>query len=292
MFFLDFFSEEEILQFLLLSCFSISFSLIGSFLYLKKKAMIANAISHTVLFGIALLFIGMKIFLKKQHLHLFSLNSAAYVLVAIVTSFITIFCIEGLKKFTLLKNDASTAYVFSTLFSIGVVLITLFTKSSHVGVDVIMGDLDLIHKDDLYLSFTILILAASFVALFFKDLIALSFDSTLFHFNLKKATFLQLGFLFLTSLTITSGFRFVGIAPVLGLIIIPTVSSSLFSKSVKELIFFSIYSNIGVNILTILFVKFFYLKFGVGLSTSGMLVSLHVVLLLFLMVKKSKMVTT
>ncbi len=288
MFFLDFFSEEEVLQFFLLTCFSISFSLIGSFLYLKKKSMIANAISHTVLFGIALLFIGMKFFLKKNHLQLFSLNSGAYVLVAIVTSFITIFCIEGLKKFTLLKNDASTAYVFSTLFSIGVILITLFTKSAHIGVDVIMGDLDLIHRDDLFLSCTILILVSSFVALFFKDLIALSFDSTLFHFNFKKGAFIQLGFLFLTSLTITCGFRFVGIAPVLGLIIIPAVSSSLFSRSVKQLLFFSIYSNIGVNILTILFVRFIYLKFGMGLSSSGMVVSLHVALLFLLMIKKTK----
>ena len=288
MFLVDIFFSPEILQFLLLTCFSISFSILGAFLYLKKKAMIANAISHTVLFGIALLFIGMKIFFKDTHFQLFSLNSGIYVFVSILTAFITVFFIEGLKKFTLLRNDASTAYVFSTLFSIGVILITLFTKSSHVGVDVIMGTLDLIHKDDLFFSAIILLLVSSYVYLFFNDLTAFSFDSTIFHFSLKNGKALQLGFLFLTSLTITSGFRFIGIGPVLGLIIIPAVSSSLFSRSVKELITFSIYSNIGISILTIFLVKFFYLRFGVGLSSSGMLVSLQFVLLLFLMVKKSR----
>ncbi|MCH9620784.1 MAG: Manganese transport system membrane protein MntD [Chlamydiia bacterium] len=282
----SFLSYSEFIQLLLLVCFSISLSLVGSFLFLRKKAMIANAISHTVLFGIALLFICMKYFTDQDQFQLLSLDVSVYVLVSILTTFITIFLIEVLKKYARLNSDASTSLVFTTLFAIGAILVTLFTKSSHVGVDIIMGNLDLVHTDDLYTGFLVLALTVSFITLFFKDLVVLSFDPTLSHFSLKKDSVLQFIFLFLISLTITSGFRFVGIAPVLGLIIIPAVSASLYTKNVKDLLHATIYSNIAIGIIAVLLSKIFFVKFGFGLSTSGLLVTLHFAWFLFLQRKQ------
>lgn len=280
------FTGGEILQLLLLLCFSISLSLVGTFLFLRKKSMIANAISHTVLFGIALLFIGMKVLTGQTHFGLLSMGIGVYVLVSIITTFVTIFLIEGLKKYTHLNNDASTALVFSTLFSIGAILITMFTRSAHVGIDIIMGNLDLIHKDDLFTGIIVLLFCTSFVYFFFNDLVVLSFDGMITHLSKKNSLFLQFGFLFLTSLAITSGFRFVGIAPVLGLIIIPPVTASLLTKGVKDLILFSVVTNILVGITAIVITKVFWQTYGIGLSTSGMLVTLHFLLLLAVLGKK------
>ncbi len=279
-------TAEEGVSLLLLLCFSISLSLIGTFLFLQKKSMIANAISHTVLFGIALLFIGMKVFSKTEHFAPLSLNMGLYILVSVITTFLTIFLIESLKKYTHINNDASTAIVFSTLFSLGAILITLFTRSSHVGVDIIMGNLDLIHTNDLITATFVLFACAGFIFVFMKDLTVFSFDRSLAHFSGRSMGLLQFSFLFLTSLTITSGFRFIGIAPVLGLIIIPPVCASLYSKSIPQLITFSIYSNIAVGLVSVMTTKFFYQKYGIGLSTSGMLVTLHFALFLALLVKK------
>jgi len=280
------FSPEEGVSFLLLLCFSISLSLIGTFLFLQKKSMMANAISHTVLFGIALLFIGIKIFSKTEHFTPLSLNMGLYIVVSVITTFLTIFLIECLKKYTHINNDASTAIVFSTLFSAGAILITLFTRSSHIGIDIIMGNLDLIHANDLITAAFVLLLCVTFIFVFMKDLTVFSFDRSVAHFSKRSMGLLQFGFLFLTSLTITSGFRFIGIAPVLGLIILPPVCASLYSKSIPDLITFSIYSNIAVGLVSMMITKFFYEKFGIGLSTSGMLVTLHFALFLALLVKK------
>ena len=279
-------TKGEWIQLLLILSYSISFSLVGTFLFLKKKSMIANAISHTVLFGIALLFIIMKVLSGKTHFTLLSLNIVIYILVSIVTALITIFLIEALKKYIHLNNDASTALVFSTLFSLGAILITIFTKSSHVGVDIIMGNLDLIHIDDLLVGMGIFVVCSTFVYLFFKELVVLSFDATIAHFSSKNSLLLQFGFLFLTSLSITCGFRYIGIAPVLGLIIIPPVTASLYARNVKDLIIYSVYSNIFVSIVSILVTKILYEKFGLAMSTSGMLVTLHFVLLLIFLRKK------
>jgi manganese/zinc/iron transport system permease protein len=284
------FTQGEWIQLLLLLSYSISFSLLGTFLFLKKKTMIANAISHTVLFGIALLFIGMKVFSGQTYFTLLSLNIGIYVLVSIITALITIFLIEILKRVIHLNSDASTALVFSTLFSLGVILITMFTQSSHVGVDIIMGNIDLIHIDDLKIGMMILVLSTLFISVFFKELVVISFDETFSHFSSKKPMIVQCAFLCLTSLSITCGFRYIGIAPVLGLISIPPVTASLYARNVKELIYYSVVSNILISILSIALTKMIYEKLGVGLSTSGTLVTLHFFLLLFLLRKKGRQI--
>lgn len=249
--------------------------------------MIANVISHTVLFGIAILFIGMKFISGESYFGLLSLDISLYVIVSVMTTFLTIFLIEILKRYAKLNNDASTALVFSTLFSIGAVLITVFTKSSHVGVDVIVGNLDLIHMDDLITGGFVFSLTVLFIGLFYKDLIILSFDGMITHFSRKSTFLLQFGFLFLTSLVITSGFRFIGIAPVLGLVIIPPVTASLYGRSVKELIAFSVIANIMVGTLAVVVSKFFYDAYAIGLSTSGLLVTLHFILFLVILGRKT-----
>ncbi|MCH9811398.1 metal ABC transporter permease [bacterium] len=279
-------SFDEGVQLILLLCFSISLSLVGTFLFLRKKSMVANAISHTVLFGIALLFIVMKAVSGETHFGLLSMRIGDYVLVSVITTFITIFLIEGLRRYTKLNNDASTALVFSTLFSIGAILITMFTKSAHVGVDIIMGNLDLVHINDFKMALIVFALCASFVYLFFRDLVVLSFDGMIVKLSNKNGVLIQAGFLFITSLVISSGFRCVGIAPVLGLIIIPPVTASLMTKSVKDLVIFCVVTNALVGVLSIVLTKFFWVAYGVGLSTSGMLVTLHFLLFLGVLIKK------
>jgi len=282
----NFLTYSEGVQLLLLICFSISLSLVGTFLFVRKKAMIANTISHTVLFGIALLFIGVKFFSGAENFQLLSLDISLYVVVSILTTFITVFLIEALKKYARLNNDASTSLIFSTLFALGAILVTLFTKSSHVGVDIIMGNLDLVHIDDLYGAFLVLSVSTTFITLFFRDLLVQSFDPTILHFSPKKSGIYQFFFLFLISLTITSGFRFVGIAPVLGLIIIPPVSASLYAKSVKDILMGTITLNVIVSVIAVLLSKMVFVNFGVGLSTSGLLVTLHFAYFIFLQGKK------
>lgn len=280
----------ESIQLMLLICFSISLSLVGTFLFLRKKAMVANAISHTVLFGIALLFIGMKLFSDAGQFQLLSLSVSLYAIVSIITTFITVFLIEVLKKYARLNSDASTSLVFTTLFAIGATLVTIFTRSSHVGVDIIMGNLDLVHSNDLRMGFGILIATATFVILFFRDLIVYAFDETLTHFGSLRVTVMKMIYLFLISLTITSGFRFIGIAPVLGLIIIPPVAASMTTNNVKDLLINTVFLNIAVAVISVLIIKLIYLRFGFGLSTSGMLVSLHFAYLLFKLGQKKFLV--
>ena len=284
------FTYQELIQLVLILLFSISLSIIGVFLFLKKKAMIANAISHTVLFGIAIAYIVMKGFFREDLFHLNSINIFVFLLVSIFTALFTVFCTEGLKKLTNLQEHASIAFIFSTLFALGVILITISTHSSHVGVDIVMGNLDLIHLNDLFLALFVMILTLVFVSVFFRDLVMLAFDHRVLYFSRKRSFLMQILFLSLVSFTITTGFRFIGIVPVLGLLILPVVSGSFYSRSVLSLLLFCVYSNVGISVLSVLLVKFIYEFFGVGVSTSGMLVTVYFLFFLMIASKQKRKV--
>lgn len=269
------FSSLECFQLLILLFFSISLSLLGTFLYLRKQSMMANAISHTILFGVAIVFIAVKYLYPDVHFFTISSSRNFYALSGIITAVFTLGCIEGLKKYALLKDDASMAFVFSTLFSLGVIIITLVTQSAHVGVDLVVGNLDLADFDDTKMAFISFTLTAAFCYVFFPFLKALSFDERLVYFSHKKGAVLQVAFLFLMSFVITCSFRFIGIAPALGLIILPPITASFFCTSVKKMIEFTVYSNISISLVCFLLVKYVYETYGVSVSSSGVLICLH-----------------
>ena len=106
-------STDEI-QMGVLSCIAISCGLIGPFLVLKKMAMFANSLSHTILLGIvgAFLCLGGSVLFDFSHL----------LLGALIASVLTAFLTEGLVKWFRLTEDASVGLIFTFLFGLGIVL--------------------------------------------------------------------------------------------------------------------------------------------------------------------------
>src|SRR3989338_6613279 len=108
------------LQILILFFISISTTLIGTFLVLKKRAMMANSISHTILLGIIIAYF----FLVKGNA--FALDASIYVFIlgAIVTSFITTFLTELLSKKGAVHYDAANGFIFTFLLAFAVLLVS------------------------------------------------------------------------------------------------------------------------------------------------------------------------
>ena len=57
-----------------------------------------------------------------------------------------------------LQEDASNGIVFTFLFALGIVLVTLFARNAHVGVELILGNVDMLHKKDLPVTYGVTIL--------------------------------------------------------------------------------------------------------------------------------------
>ena len=103
----------------------------GTFLVLRKMAMISDAISHSILPGIVLGF-----FITHD------LNSPILILLAAFSGVITVFLVEFIQKTGLVKKDTAIGLVFPALFSIGVILIAKNANDVHLDIDaVLLGEL-------------------------------------------------------------------------------------------------------------------------------------------------------
>ena len=97
---------------------AVSCALLGAFLVLRKMTMVGDAISHAVLPGIA---VAYWLSQSRASLWMFLGAAAVGVLATII--------IELLRKKLKVLSDASIGMTFTTLFALGVILITFWSDS-------------------------------------------------------------------------------------------------------------------------------------------------------------------
>ncbi|MGV3089027.1 metal ABC transporter permease [Streptococcus suis] len=106
-----------------------SCGLIGSVLVVRNQAMLADALSHSVLLGIVLGFF-------VSH----NLDSPLLLFGAAFFGLLTVLAIEGLHT-RKLAQDAATGLLFTFFFALAVILISLFARNVHLDLDmVLMGE--------------------------------------------------------------------------------------------------------------------------------------------------------
>ena len=96
-----------------------SCSLLGAFLVLRKIVMVGDAISHSVLPGIAIAYV----FSQSFYSYFILLGAAVF---GVFTTVIIDFFHKKLK----LQEDASIGITFTWLFALGVIIISLFTEKN------------------------------------------------------------------------------------------------------------------------------------------------------------------
>ena len=106
------------------SLFALSCSILGSFLILRKMAMVGDAISHAVLPGIvvAFLFTGTR-------------DSIEMIIGAGILGVFTTFLIEFFHRKARLQADAAIGVTFTWLFALGVILVSLYTGQIDIDQD-------------------------------------------------------------------------------------------------------------------------------------------------------------
>lgn len=264
---LDRLASDEI-QVLVLMGISISCAMVGSFLVLRKMTMLANALSHTILIGIVLAFVFTKGFDEERGSLPFEALFVASFCMGIVTTFLTQF----LTKTGKVQEDASTGLVFTTLFALGVVLVTVLTRSAHIGTEAVMGNADALHRDDLYGVYITVLINLVLFFLFFKEFNLTTFDPGLGAALGISPLFFDYLLMTQTSITTMSSFRAVGVLLVLAFMTGPVLAAKLWSYRLSSLLFFS--SLIGsLSVLAgVAFTRHLLSVYGISLSTSGVVV--------------------
>ncbi|MGI9402220.1 MAG: metal ABC transporter permease [Rhizobiaceae bacterium] len=96
----------------------------GTFLFLRKRALISDAVAHATLPGVAIAFIMMVLFGGDGR------NLAGLLIGSAITSLIGLLAVGWITKFTRLAEDAAIGAVLSVFFGAGIVLLTVIQTMS------------------------------------------------------------------------------------------------------------------------------------------------------------------
>tara|TARA_R110002096_G_scaffold49384_5_gene130451 strand:+ start:8585 stop:9745 length:1161 start_codon:yes stop_codon:yes gene_type:complete len=214
----------------------------GTFLVLRKMAMISDAISHSILPGIVIGF-----FITQD------LNSPLLILLAAMTGIITVVLVEYIQKTGLVKEDTAIGLVFPILFSIGVILIAKNANDVHLDIDaVLLGELAFAPFDRLVISGTdvgpkslwiigsILLITIGLLFSFFKELKVSTFDAGLAASLGFSPAVIHYGLMSVASVTTVGAFDAVGAILVVALMIAPAAAAYLLTTNLKRMLVYSV----------------------------------------------------
>jgi manganese/zinc/iron transport system permease protein len=230
--------------------------LIGKFIILRRLALVGDAISHSLLPGIAVAFILTS---SRATLPMF--------IGAVFAGVLTTVMIEFIHRKSRVKPDAAIGIVFSTLFAIGVIIITGF--ADHVDLDadcVLYGEIAFVpFMDPVELKgmligpfpvvrmAVVLLVLTGLILLFYKELVVTSFDPGLAaSLGIKNSVF-HYGLMIVLSLVIVSSFESVGAILVIAMLIFPGATGLLLSDRLSVILwlvtgFSFLYSLLGIHL--------------------------------------------
>ena len=227
---------------LIASLVAVACAIPGTFLVLRKMAMISDAISHSILPGIVVGF-----FITHD------LNSPLLIILAALTGILTVVLVEYIQKTGLVKEDTAIGLVFPTLFSIGVIMIAKNANDVHLDIDaVLLGELAFAPFDRLIIAGTyvgpkalwiicvILIVTLILLLAFFKELKVSTFDKGLATSLGFSPAIIHYGLMSVSSVTTVGAFDAVGAILVVALMITPAAAAYLLTKNLKKMLVLSV----------------------------------------------------
>ncbi|MEJ2548169.1 MAG: metal ABC transporter permease [Gemmatimonadota bacterium] len=220
---------------------AVACALPGVFLVLRRTALLSDAISHTVLLGIVLAFFAVG-----------DLTSPLLILGAAAMGVLTVALVQLIEGTGLVREDAAIGLVFPALFSIAVILISLYAGDVHLDTDaVLLGELALapfrrlvvggrdLGPRGLWMMGGILLLNVLFLFVFFKELKLSTFDPALAAALGLSPVLLHYGYMAVVSITAVGAFDSVGSILVVAFMIAPPAAAYLLSDRLPVVLLWS-----------------------------------------------------
>lgn len=214
---------------------------LGCFLILRRMAMLGDAISHAVLPGIVLAFLltGTR-------------DSLPMVIGASALGLLTVFLVQTLNQ-SGVKSDAAIGVTFTSLFSVGVILVSLYTQQVDLDLDcVLYGEIAYVPWNTWEIGSLslgplavwqvgiVFLISLAVIGLFYKQFKLCAFDPamaaavgipvTLFHYLLMG----------LVSMTTVASFESVGAILVVAMLVVPSATAYLLTDRLHVMLILSI----------------------------------------------------
>lgn len=187
-------------------------AVVGSYLMVQRLALLGDAISHSLLPGVATAYIF--------HVSIF--------LGALVAGLLSTVIINGIKNFSKIKEDAAMGIVFSSFFALGIILITVVQRENKIDLNhFLFGNILGVSTGDLRDTIVVGLIVLLTVILFYKELLFYTFDRLGAEAAGLPVIWLDTGLMILVGLTIVASLKAVGVILVLSLLITPPATAYL-----------------------------------------------------------------
>lgn len=207
-----------------------SSAVVGTFTFLKKKALVGDAVAHAVLPGICLAF-------------LLSGNKNPFFLIvgAFITGWISLVLVDTITARSKLKEDTAIALILSVFFGLGILMLTYIQHTGNAAQtglqSFLFGKAAALVGQDLWVFGIVAVILIVTVILFFKELTLIAFDEHFAHAIGLPVRGLNLLLTSLTVMAVVTGIQAVGVVLMAAMLITPAAAARFWTDDVRLMTF-------------------------------------------------------
>jgi len=207
----------------------ISCGLLGSFIIVRRMALVGDALSHAVLPGVALGFLWN---VSKDPVAIFVGATIAGLLGTVVVRWIT--------DTTRLKEDTALGLVLATFFAVGICLIGMIQRlptGNKAGIDkILFGQAAYLGAADVRLMAIVTAFVIVVLALFYKEFLITSFDSGFARAAGVPAQAIHYALMLLLAFAVVIALQAVGVVLVSAMLITPAAAAYLLTDRLHRML--------------------------------------------------------
>lgn len=223
---------------------------LGCYIVLRRMALIGDALSHSVLPGVAIAY----------------MVGVDFLFGAVGAGVVTALLIGWITTSSRVKEDAAIGVVFTGAFALGVVLITVIQSRSVDLLHMLLGNVLGVEDRDLMMTAAITALVLITVALLFKELLLHAFDPVMAAATGLPVRGLHYLLMLLLSLTVVASLKTVGLVLVVAMLITPASTAYLLTDRFGRML--GISAAVGVTSA----IAGLYLSYYWNVSSGGAIV--------------------
>ncbi len=239
----------------------------GTWLLLRRQSLLGDALSHAVLPGIVVAFLGMNWLEQSDRgasevvrgsvnevvaqsvtgdLARVARRQTVLFVGAAISGIVAALLTELIQRWGRLERSAALGVVFTSMFALGLLLIRLFASRAHIDADcVLYGNLETTAFDTLagtgiprgaIVNAAMLLMNGLLVLVFFKELRLATFDAELAESQGLRAGWVSLALMTVTAATVVAAFESVGAILVIAMLIVPAATARLLTNRLSLLL--------------------------------------------------------
>lgn len=206
--------------------------ILGVFIVVRKQSLIADALSHISLAGIAA-----NLMLGKKYSFFDGLNP---IYMGMFFSVAGSLCIEKLRKVYKHFEELAIPIIMSAGIGLSVIFISIAQGFNTDLFNYLFGNVLAVKQSDVITIFFILIAVVLVIFLLYKELFVLSFDEEQAVVSGIKGKWIQFAFIVMVALVIAASMKIVGILLVSSLMTLPVAASIRIATGFKQTFFIAV----------------------------------------------------